>query len=72
MAQLDLKTVENIWNQVDFDHSNKYSRAKQRLLGIYRESSENQIQKLIGEAQLGDLKSSKSLQKCSHWQALVF
>lgn len=63
MAQLDLKTVENIWDLVDSNHPDKYSRAKQRLLGIYKESSEKQIKKLIGEVQLGDLKPSQLLRK---------
>ncbi|XP_044741875.1 uncharacterized protein LOC123302848 [Chrysoperla carnea] len=63
LAQLELKIVENIYDIVAAEEPNKYTLAKNRLLSIYKESSERQIKKLISDVELGDLKPSQLLRK---------
>ncbi|XP_063837207.1 uncharacterized protein LOC135086407 [Ostrinia nubilalis] len=43
--------------------SNKYEALKARLLAIYEESENRQVQKLIGEMELGDQKPSQLLRR---------
>lgn len=42
---------------------NKYSYLKEKLLGIYEESESRQIQKLIGEMELGEQKPTQLLRR---------
>jgi len=61
LAQLDLNIVENIYDLVSSNDNNKYVLAKDRLLGIFKESEERQLKKLVSDLELGDLKPSQLL-----------
>lgn len=63
VAQLEPKYLENIWDIIKSQDKNKYTSAKNRLLHIFKESSEAKIKKLLTGMQLGDCKPSQLLRK---------
>ncbi|KOC65240.1 hypothetical protein WH47_09819, partial [Habropoda laboriosa] len=63
VAQLEPKYIENIWDIINGNRSNKYTSAKQRLLSIFKESENKRIKRLITGMELGDMKSTQLLRK---------
>lgn len=63
VSQLDPEFLENIWDIVQSSDPNKYSAAKERLLGTFRESEAKRIQRLLTGLELGDMKPSQLLRK---------
>ncbi|UYV63473.1 hypothetical protein LAZ67_2004165 [Cordylochernes scorpioides] len=63
IAQLEPKYVENLWDIITSKEINKYSEAKERLLGIFEDGELKRIRKLLSGIELGDLKPSQLLQK---------
>lgn len=63
VSQLHPDFLENIWDIVKSPDPNKYSKAKERLLGTFRESSSKRIQRLLTGLELGDMKPSQLLRK---------
>lgn len=63
IAQLDPKFLENIWDIIQNDSTNKYAAAKDRLLNTFKESENLRIKRLLTGLELGDLKPSQLLRK---------
>lgn len=63
VANLEPKIIENIWDIIEGEETNKYAAAKSRLLNIFKESDEKQIRILLTGLELGDLKPSQLLRK---------
>lgn len=63
VSQLEPKYVENVWDIVKSEHTNKYSLAKDRMLAIFKESEDKRIKRLVIGIELGDLKPSQLLRK---------
>ncbi|KAL4719659.1 hypothetical protein ACJJTC_015208 [Scirpophaga incertulas] len=62
-SQLEPEYLENIWDIIQSTDSNKYSLAKERLLNLFTESEEKQIQTLLTGLELGDNKPSQLLRQ---------
>lgn len=63
LAQLDPKYLEYIWDIISGDSSQKYTDAKERLLGIFKTSEEAKLHKLLNELERGDMRPSHLLVK---------
>ncbi|XP_028173478.1 uncharacterized protein LOC114362327 [Ostrinia furnacalis] len=64
VAQLELADIEQVGDIIlSPPESNKYEALKQRLLSVYEESESRQLQKLLGEMELGSQKPSQLLRK---------
>lgn len=64
VAQLELADIEQVGDIILSPPENdKYETLKKRLLSVYEESESRQIQKLLGEMELGSQKPSQLLRK---------
>lgn len=65
IAQLDKQDVEQICDLLfdPPDSANQYTSLKERLISVYEESEERQIQKLFSEMELGDQRPSQLLRR---------
>lgn len=63
LAQLDPKYLEYIWDIISGDSAQKYTDAKERLLGIFKTSEEAKLHKLLNELERGDMRPSHLLRK---------
>lgn len=64
VAQLELADIEQVGDiLLSPPENNKYEALKQRLLSVYEESESRQLQKLLGEMELGSQKPSQLLRK---------
>lgn len=64
VAQLELADIEQVGDIIlSPPETNKYGALKTRLLSVYEESESRQLQKLLGEMELGSQKPSQLLRK---------
>ncbi|KAL4721668.1 hypothetical protein ACJJTC_018233 [Scirpophaga incertulas] len=64
IAQIDPKLVENLWDIIcDDTITNKYTRSKERLLTIFKDSENKRMKTLLTGIELGDLKPSQLLRR---------
>lgn len=63
VAQLEPRYIENIWDIIKGDKTNKYTAAKERLLATFTESESKKIKKLLTGLELGDMTPSQLLRQ---------
>lgn len=63
VSQLKPKYIDNIWDIIKSNVLTKYTLAKERLLGIFKESEEKRIKRLVTGIELGDYKPSQLMRK---------
>ncbi|BES89096.1 Hypothetical protein NTJ_13733 [Nesidiocoris tenuis] len=69
IAHLEPRYLEDLWDIIESeDIKDRYSAAKNRLLGIFKESEDSRLKKLLTGLELGDLKPSQLLR---HMQSLA-